>query len=163
MSDVAYRLVFDLADAGFKSWTFLAFGLIFVGLGILHFKYPNALPFRGPKWMEKHSRYYFLSFALLWTITSFMAVYVDYSAAKRAMASGKVQVVEGLVRKFHPMPASGHAQESFCVEEACFEYSDFGVTPGFNNTSSHGGPIREGLRVRITYVGNTIVRLEIAR
>jgi hypothetical protein len=35
------------------------------------------------------------------------------------------------------------------------------VVCGFNNTSSHGGPIREGLPVRVSYVGNTILKLEI--
>jgi len=37
------------------------------------------------------------------------------------------------------------------------------VTAGFNNTLSHGGPIHEGLRVRIADVDGAIARLEIAR
>ena len=79
------------------------------------------------------------------------------------------KVVTGVVRDFVPMPATGHADEQFCVQDACFHYSDYEVTGGFNNTSSHGGPIREGLPVRITYVeyprerGNKIVKLEIER
>jgi hypothetical protein len=40
-------------------------------------------------------------------------------------------------------------------------YSDYVVTAGFNNTASHGGPIRQDLPVRISYVGNSIVKLEI--
>jgi hypothetical protein len=46
-----------------------------------------------------------------------------------------------------------------------FAYSDYVVTPGFNNTSSHGGPMREGLYVRIHYTGSVtgvaIVKLEV--
>jgi len=53
--------------------------------------------------------------------------------------------------------------ERFCVSGVCFAYSDFVITSGFNNTSSHGGPIREGLPVRVTYVGDMIVKLEVAR
>jgi hypothetical protein len=33
-----------------------------------------------------------------------------------------------------------------------FKYSDFDLTnPGFRNTTSHGGPIKDGLPVRIWY------------
>jgi len=66
-----------------------------------------------------------------------------------------------VVTRFKPMPPSGHAPEEFCVKDRCFQYSDFEVSPAFNTTSSHGGPIREGLPVRVTYVGNAIVRLEV--
>ncbi|MEO7576992.1 MAG: hypothetical protein ABIT83_05210, partial [Massilia sp.] len=66
------------------------------------------------------------------------------------------------VADFVPMPAAGHAMERFCVQQACFSYSDFVIGGGFNNTASHGGPIRAGLPVRVTYVDGDIVKLEIA-
>jgi len=53
--------------------------------------------------------------------------------------------------------------ESFTVGGRRFSYSDYEVTAGFNNTASHGGPIRAGLHVRVTYWGNLILRLEVAR
>jgi hypothetical protein len=65
------------------------------------------------------------------------------------------------VTGFMPMPVTGHAMEHFCVSGACFSYSDYVVTAGFNRTSSRGGPIREGLPVRVTYLGNTILKLEV--
>jgi hypothetical protein len=44
--------------------------------------------------------------------------------------------------------------------------SDYKPSSGFNQTSSHGGPIRSGLQVRIYYVdpgsGPTITKLELA-
>jgi hypothetical protein len=61
------------------------------------------------------------------------------------------------------MPYAGHANEHFTVCGVPFSYSDYVVTEGFNRTSSHGGPMREGLWVRITYVGDIIARLEIAK
>jgi hypothetical protein len=36
------------------------------------------------------------------------------------------------------------------------------VTQGFNDSQNHGGPMREGLRVRIADVNGEIARLEIA-
>lgn len=62
------------------------------------------------------------------------------------------EVVEGSVENFTPMPYGGHAKESFYVNGAYFEYSDYEITGGFNNTASHGGPIKgNGQKVRISY------------
>ena len=71
-------------------------------------------------------------------------------------------MVEGVVKNFRPMPYEGHQDECFSVQAQTFCYSDYVVTVGFNNSASHGGPIREGLRVRVSYIGNTIIRLEVA-
>ena len=82
-------------------------------------------------------------------------------------SSGNVQVVEGIVENFHPMPAGGHDTERFTVGDESFAYSDYEITGGFNNAASHGGPIRAGLPVRITFVQeasrNIIVKLEVGR
>jgi len=82
-----------------------------------------------------------------------------------AVAAGNFHVVEGLVENFHPMPPSGHDTERFTVQGENFAYSDYIVTGGFNNTSSHGGPMKNDLPVRITYfdgdVGRVIVKVEV--
>lgn len=85
-----------------------------------------------------------------------------YSRAKDAYVQGQYSVVEGTVANFHPMPYSGHSQETFSVNGVQFSYSDFVLIPCFNNTASHGGPIHEGLRVRIAYSGNCILKLEVS-
>ena len=69
-------------------------------------------------------------------------------------------MVEGWVENFVSIP---HKTERFSVCGASFSYSNYGVTAGFNNTNSYGGPIREGMWVRIAHVGNRIARLETAR
>lgn len=61
------------------------------------------------------------------------------------------------------MPYSGHEKEWFVVAGHRFEYSDFEVSPGFNQTASHGGPIKKGMHLRVHYVDNDIARLEVAR
>lgn len=63
---------------------------------------------------------------------------------------------------FVPMPYTGHSLESFVVGGRKFSYSDYVLTPGFRHTTSHGGPIREGLYVRIAYLGNLILQLDVA-
>jgi hypothetical protein len=93
----------------------------------------------------------------------------QYFACRRAYREGNFSIVEGRVENFRPMPFDGHQEESFTVGTSRFSYSDFEDTPGFNRTASHGGPIRQGLLVRISYSdecsgGNTncILKLEIA-
>jgi hypothetical protein len=85
-----------------------------------------------------------------------------YAGAKEVYAKGKYSTVEGAVSNFHPMPYSGHESEVFSVNGVQFSYSDYVVSPCFNNTASHGGPVREGLRVRIAYSGDCILKIEVA-
>jgi hypothetical protein len=160
-----YQIVFDIASVGYKSWDFPAHGLILVGAGAVLIAARKKLP----GWWGKHPRasnvfaFFFFGFAVLWTLVSFFATYHNYTSLSIAEQTNRVHVVEGVVTNFKPMPVTGHAMERFCVSEACFEYSDYVITGGFNNTSSHGGSIREGLPVRVTFVGNSIVKLEVAK
>ncbi|MEY2557636.1 MAG: hypothetical protein QOE34_1061 [Verrucomicrobiota bacterium] len=82
----------------------------------------------------------------------------ELAAAYRA---GKCEVVEGTVTQFHPMPAREHDSESFVVAGRRFHYSDYSMTAGFHQSVQHGGPMREGLQVRIHHLGNDIAKLEI--
>lgn len=161
---VNYRAVFDITDAGFKSWTFSAHGLIFVVIGIVLVLSRKTVPGRWAKNPGANLAFVivYLGFAIVWTISSFLDTRCEYVQLATAVREGRAEVAEGIVTNFKPMPVSGHAMESFCVSGRCFSYSDFVISAGFNNTASHGGPIREGLRVRVTFVGNEIAKLEVA-
>ncbi len=80
--------------------------------------------------------------------------------AQSALKNGRFSVVEGRVKDFVPMPFNGHSYEQLTVNGIHFSYSDFEIHPCFNNTSSHGGPIREDKWVRLSYEGNCILRIE---
>jgi hypothetical protein len=161
-----YELVFDAGQSGYRNWPFGAGGLIFVCIGAFLVKHRRNLPTMFPGGMRSKAAsafaYVFLIFSVLWTTVAFTATARDYSAVSNALQNGNAQLVEGRVENFTPMPYVGHAQEYFSVCSVPFSYSDYIMTAGFNHTSSHGGPIRPGLWVRISYVGNTIARLEIA-
>jgi hypothetical protein len=89
-------------------------------------------------------------------------VICQYMQCKEWLKTGNYKVVEGIVKNFHPMPWTGHDSERFSVNGVRFEYSDFDLSKGgFNNTSSHGGPIKENLPVRIAYKSGRILRLEV--
>lgn len=162
-----FKTVFDAANQGYTTWWFPAFGLIFVCAGaLLVFKAPlmqRVMPHGLQGRARKFFSWFFLIFAVLWVLGTFVSTYHGYRTAATELREGQYAVVEGPVTDFVPMPYTGHSEESFVVGGHRFSYSDYIVTSGFHNTASHGGPIHDGLYVRITYVGNTILKLEIAQ
>jgi hypothetical protein len=89
-------------------------------------------------------------------------VFYQYYKCVDWAKSGDYSIITGNVAEFDPMPYGGHKMESFSVNEVHFEYSDYDLSQcGFNNTASHGGPIKEGLPVRISYKDGRILILEI--
>lgn len=159
-----YRLVFDASVQPYRNLSFVLPGLGFVLLGAIFVFRPVWVEavFRKPFRHRYIFRWFFFLFSLFWVITAASSVLTDAIAARRSVASGQCETVEGPVEHFHPMPAAGHDMEHFDVRGVTFSYSDYVVTAGFNNTASHGGPIREGLPVRICYRDGEILRLAIA-
>jgi len=153
-----YNVVFDVSQSGFRQWPFAAFGLIFVAIGTALVVFRRRLPARTHRFFP----FVFLGFAVVWTLFAFVGTLRDYSDLASAFRKGRCEVTEGVVSDFHPMPYSGHQMEWFVVGGKHFEYSDYVVSAGFNNTASHGGPIQKGVRVRIHHCGNDIARLEVA-
>lgn len=162
-----YVTVFDIAETGYRTWPVPALGLIFVAIGVVQVFFRDRLPsgWRG-KESTRFNRVFswcWLVFACGWTLIVFVSTYSEYWSLSQAVKSGNVDVVEGLVSQFDPMPWEGHKMERFCVQNECFAYSNYWKTSGFNNATSHGGPIQEGLQVRVTFVRNAIVKLEVAK
>ena len=152
-----YNVVFDFTRNGSERW-FPAFGLVFVLIGgfLTWLGRGNRGPFN-----RRFLGYAMAGFACLWSLLVLSKMIPDYQRARSAYLSGNYSVVQGLVTDFQPMPYQGHGEECFTVDSETFCYSDYVVTLGFNNTASHGGPIREGLPVRVSFIGNTILRLEV--
>ena len=104
----------------------------------------------------------FVIFSSLWTLGASCGLYAEYAGLRSALRTGSYLTVEGVVTEFVPGRSDGHPAESFVVNGHRYEYSPYIVTSGFSQIQSHGGPIREGLRVRIADVDGTIARLEVA-
>jgi len=159
-----YATVFDVTQAGFRQWTFSVVGLFLIAAGLSMRTLVRIGIFRPQyPWMMKWFPRLFVGFAVFWTLISFTSTFADYRGAVSAMQNNLAHVVEGAVTEFKRMAYTGHSMESFIVQGVRFEYSDFVITAGFNNTTSHGGPIREGLPVKIWYSGGEILRLDIKR
>jgi len=89
---------------------------------------------------------------VLWALGAGATVYGFHDEARAAAKSPSTPLVEGVVEDFHPAPYEGHQDESFSVGGVRFAYSDYVITGGFRQSSSHGGPIHQGLVVRIRYI-----------
>ena len=75
---------------------------------------------------------------------------------KEIYKNNNYNIIEGIVANFDPMPYAGHKKETFEVNGIKFSYSDYVSTIGyrqvFRKTRSHGGPINEGVYVKIYYI-----------
>lgn len=158
-----YTLVFDAAQVGYRQWTFVAPGVAIFAIGVLLILYRRTHPIAAPSFRERWFPYIYTGFSAFWVVVAFTATFSEYWRVHRALATGRFTVVEGAVIRFVPMPKGGHAMETFEVDGHRFRYSDYAVSAGFNNTTSHGGPIHEGLHVRIAEVDGLIARLEIEK
>jgi hypothetical protein len=157
-----YRVVFDAADKPL-AWWFPAIPLALLGLCVLWRRYAST---------ESQRASALLGIVGLPIMTALFALFVVVPRAQAlsALASGRYDVVEGIVEDFQPLPAKAQGtRERFRVGIVVFDYRTNEVSPGFNQTSAEGGPIRDGLPVRITYILSSsrppkavILRLEIA-
>jgi len=176
---MTYQVIFDATESHYTSqpalllsghahWRQLALSLLvfLVALAVLIFRKRLNVWWARPRTAPRII-YGAFGVTALWAGISLWLYYAQNPTWTVRVRSLQPKTVEGRVHDFVPMPFGGHANEHFCVETTCFHYSDYLHMGGFNNTSSHGGPIREGLPVRITYVedsgdtGNLIVKLEI--
>jgi hypothetical protein len=157
-----YETIFDLSNEGLHVWPgpVIAVLLLVTGAALI----VASARVSQPSWRSFRRIYplLFFGFAVIWTGVTAFGIYREYREISVAMTEHRLELVEGRVSDFTPMPYTGHTMERFCVRNVCFAYSDYVHTFGFHNTVSHGGPIRDGLGVRIAYVGNVIVRLDVA-
>ena len=133
----------------------IAFGVIGTGVDVLRERVEAFRQLRVPR-------------GSVATITcTFMLVFVAGAGLSRFGAvdltnrlnAGEADVLEGEVAQFYEVPLKN---ECFTVEDRRFCYSDGADRPGFTRSRAYGGPIEPGLRVRVSAIGDTIVRLEIA-
>ncbi|HXC16558.1 MAG TPA: hypothetical protein VNV60_03870 [Holophagaceae bacterium] len=165
------QVVFDVNQAGYQSAWFPAFGLIFFLIGAVLAIINRTRAKRGDPAISNNSGtpapflpWLSMGFSLLWSLATFSSTYGDYRHLRDALNQGGCQKVDGQIEHFHPANDEGRGrqiEESFDVQGAHFSYSAAGVSAGFNQIQAHGGPLKEGLRVRIYAFQGQIARLEI--
>jgi hypothetical protein len=161
-SVTVFKTVFDLASRGYTGWWFALPGLFMayvghlVATGQLPKKRPgNPILPRLPR--RESSPWIFPLVIIALTLLLLGFTYRQYRTGAMSLKEGKYKIVEGPVTDF---TFSDRARdEKFTVAGKRFSYSHDYQFLGYHA----GGPIHEGLYVRISYVRNTILRLEIAQ
>jgi hypothetical protein len=69
--------------------------------------------------------------------------------------------VEGPVERYLARQSGEENFEQFTVNGVLLGYGSLGLPKCYHRPAANGGPIREGLPVRITYNGHCIVKVEI--
>lgn len=153
-----YVTVFAIKQS-MPDWPFALIGLALILIGVATVIGRKKFGWKQPHWLFAIGSF---AFGLLWVLIVFGVVRQEPSSFNE-LRNGQYQIVEGLVKDFQPMPYQGHQDECFTVQSVQFCYSDYDIGSGFHNTASHGGPIREGLPVRIAYSRGVILRLEVPK
>jgi hypothetical protein len=78
---------------------------------------------------------------------------------QRQLDQGAATLISGKVEQ---LKVNSWSYECFTVSGHRLCYDNGSAPVGFHQSSSNGGPIHEGLDVRVWYIGDTIVRLDVA-
>jgi hypothetical protein len=109
-----------------------------------------------------------IGFALAWAFAGVYIVHgrnVDFDRLLALHSSGQERMVEGVVTNFSPFGPRPHSRpkETFVLNNVTFAYppDDSTTMLGFSQLRSRGGPLHDNVLVRINYIEDRIVKLEI--
>jgi hypothetical protein len=156
------KIIFDVATKPFfwqQIWA--AAGAFAFGCAMFVVR---RLKWRHAPW--KGWGYFMIAAAITGACYATARWYVARRGSLRTLRSGQYEVLQGRAENFHPMPNDGSSDESFTIAGRTFSYSDWHsgdptrTTACFDQTKPHGGPIHEGMFLRVEVVGRCILRIE---
>jgi hypothetical protein len=150
------KIIFDVATKPFDWQPIIGSAALFAGgcVGLLMAKFKR----RGP---PVHSGAYFVMAVAILT-TSYVSChwYISRRDYLKGLSGAQYAVLEGTVDSFQPMYFEGRNEESFTISGCTFRYSDYKATVCFNQPAAHGGPIQAGMRLRVKFIDQCILRIE---
>jgi hypothetical protein len=161
-----YLTVYDFGIETIEiGWTLLFFSILILGYGSAWSNYRQ----KQPRKKALGEELIIGTIGLILCLLSLSGSISNYFHTKTVYHYQHYHVIEGIIENFEPMPYGGHPPyEYFTVNGIQFSYGDFDERyHGFNNTASHGGPIQQGLPVRISYYileqSPIILKIEISK
>ncbi len=147
-------MVFDIVQTGYKNWDGPIFAFV-VSLSLY-------LLLRIFNLLDESKRRRAILLGLCFASVSFIGTFTDYVYHSQKMKNNETLYVEGIVTNFKPMPTGGRSEETFTVSGVSFSFANLPMS-GYNVVKYKGGVIKNGLYVKIWYVDNNILRLELVR
>lgn len=152
-------VAYDLVLSGFPYywypiWGCLAFGLSYLGYRLFLKVTPPKLQ------IASAPKTGFWGACVCITVISIyfpVRAYFEYQKLRSDLSSNNVKIVEGTIRDFKPYQTR---VESFSVCGRTFSYDPAAIAPGYRSIRAMGGAIHNGAKVRVTYIGDIIVRVE---
>ena len=160
-----YTVVVDARNAGLPGWETIPIALLFVALAYVKRQLPSSKP-RAPAlaWFFRNA---LLIFACTVAAGDILATVGSNLRVRYRLNHDDYTVVEGVVSDFVPGDWIGHRHELWRVrsgdKDYWYTYSKSIITSGFRQTQEEGGPIHNGVHVRIADMDGLIARLEVAR
>jgi hypothetical protein len=154
---MSYVTIFQITQKAYPWWD-PASPLIVVLVGLI-------FVWIGRKWPSQEGMhvagYLMIVFPLMIAVFGFGSTLPEYRKCVKAYRAGAYSVVDGQVENFQPVRYLGPQKECFTVRDKRFCYSNGDIQPGFNQFAIRGGPIREGMPVRIAFYDGQILRLQV--
>jgi hypothetical protein len=148
-----FKLLYDARSTNPIDWWDVAFGGLLVAFAFISL----AINWRG-----KRTNYFPLAvaaFSVAWILIVAGLPWLTWHKNASLLRSGKYRVVQGRAEPF--CSQKDGKLEEFVVGGHMFSYSQFESLGRFHTPRAFGGPIRNGIYLRISYVDDDdIVRLE---
>ena len=155
-----YRLIFDATTVRYPVWPWLLPLALFAAFGLVLVRFPNLY--------GQRSRFMRAVGTLLTIVGLGSALFIWHVRTGQrhkvigALRDGHYALVEGRVSGFRPGAPTSHPPEEFDVNGHHYRYAPAEELYSFNHVAGAGGPIHDGVQVRIADVDGLIARLEIA-
>lgn len=167
MQTPRYATIFDTVQAGYfpvRPWILSLIALAVVGVGMLLIRRGGDA--RNDPWSDRNLGIMLVTLGPMVLLIFAVVTYGATDELTGKLRRGEYTKVEGTIEDFvpgDPCCNRGRRPEQFRVGTHRYHYTPGSLDAGFTQTAGAGGPLRAGLRVRITDVGGHIARLEIAQ
>ena len=158
-----YNVVFDVVEQGYHAWRDALLPVLAVAAMALLWE-RAARRYGVTDAERRNGRVIVGTGAVVFTLFSVYLLnetWSEYEEFVQRLRSGDYRTVTGPITDFQPGDVPGHRSEHVRVNGVFFNYGTAEITSAFNRTAGRGGPMREGLQVRLAVSGDRIIRVEI--